>query len=75
MENTEKLVMSITEAGKRLGLSRPTASKLAKSGELPTIKLGRKVVVSKVSWTGYYRVNIRPIQRSKVVKYERQTDE
>ena len=44
----EKLVMSIEEAGKKLGLSRPTAYKLAKSGELPTIKLGRKIVVSKV---------------------------
>jgi excisionase family DNA binding protein len=44
----EKLVMSIEEAGRKLGLSRPTAYKLAKSGELPTIKLGRKIVVSKV---------------------------
>lgn len=48
MENTERLVLTIVEAAKILGLSRPTAYKLAKSGELPTIKLGRKVVVSKV---------------------------
>jgi excisionase family DNA binding protein len=48
MENSEKLIFSVEEAGKLLGLSRPTAYKLAKSGEIPTLKLGRKIVVSKV---------------------------
>jgi excisionase family DNA binding protein len=47
MENTERLVLTIGEAAKILGLSRPTAYKLAKSGELPTVKLGRKIFISK----------------------------
>jgi excisionase family DNA binding protein len=48
MENTDKLVISIEQAGKILGLSRPTAYKLAKSGSIPTLSLGRKIVVSKI---------------------------
>lgn len=46
MENSEtSLVMSIPAAGKLLNLSRPTAYKLAKLGKLPTLHLGRKIVV------------------------------
>jgi excisionase family DNA binding protein len=48
MESSEKLVLTIEEAGKLLGLSRPTAYKLAKNGTLPTIKLGRKIFISKI---------------------------
>jgi excisionase family DNA binding protein len=48
MENSEKLVMSLEAAGKLLGLSRPTAYKLAKSGAIPTLRLGRKIVVSNI---------------------------
>jgi len=40
--------MSLEAAGKLLGLSRPTAYKLAKSGAIPTLRLGRKIVVSNI---------------------------
>jgi excisionase family DNA binding protein len=40
-----KLTMSIPEAGKALGVSRTTIYKLANSGELPTIKLGKRILV------------------------------
>lgn len=42
---TEKLTLTIEEAGTALGLSRATAYKLAHDGTLPTIRLGRQLKV------------------------------
>ena len=44
VENT-KLVMTVPEAGERLGVCRVHAYKLVKLGQIPTIKLGRRIVV------------------------------
>jgi excisionase family DNA binding protein len=45
----ERLVVSVTEAGQLLGVSRAFAYELAARGELPTIRLGRRLVVPKVA--------------------------
>jgi excisionase family DNA binding protein len=37
--------MSITEAADTLGIGRTLAYELARTGELPTIRLGRRLVV------------------------------
>ena len=42
---TERLTMTVPEAGELLGVSRGVAYEAARSGELPTIKLGRRLVV------------------------------
>ncbi len=42
---TEKLVLSVEEAGRRLGVSRGTAYMLARTGQLPTLRLGKRLVV------------------------------
>jgi excisionase family DNA binding protein len=39
--------LTVEEAGQILGLSRNTAYALAKSGRLPTIRLGRRLLVPK----------------------------
>jgi excisionase family DNA binding protein len=44
----ETLVYSVEEAGKILSLSRSTAYKLVHTGELPAIRLGRRLVVPKI---------------------------
>lgn len=41
----DKLVLTIEEAGARLGVSRPHAYKLAKEGQLPVLRLGKRLVV------------------------------
>jgi excisionase family DNA binding protein len=48
MEN-EKLTLTIEEAGKLLGVSRPTAYKLAKTKQIPTITLGRRIFVPRAA--------------------------
>src|SRR5665213_294273 len=45
----DRLVVSVAEAGQLLGVSRAFAYELAARGELPTIRLGRRVVVPKLS--------------------------
>jgi excisionase family DNA binding protein len=45
----DQLVVSVAEAGRLLGVSRAFAYELAARGELPTIRLGRRIVVPKVA--------------------------
>lgn len=42
---SERLVMTVPEAGKALGISRGAAYELAKTGKLPTLRLGKRLVV------------------------------
>lgn len=39
------LTITVTEAGERLGISRPAAYAAAQRGELPTIRVGRLLKV------------------------------
>jgi excisionase family DNA binding protein len=45
----ERRTLTIEEAGQVLGLSRNTAYGLAKNGQLPTIRLGRRLLVPKAA--------------------------
>jgi excisionase family DNA binding protein len=42
---TERLTMSVEEAGERLGISRSLAYELVRRGEVPCLRLGRRLVV------------------------------
>jgi len=42
---TERLALSVEEAGMILGISRDLAYDLVGRGELPSVRLGRRVVV------------------------------
>ena len=43
--SNNKLVMTVEEAGQKLGVSRAHAYKMAKEGLLPVLHLGRRAVV------------------------------
>lgn len=43
----ERVTMSVEEAAEALGISRCSAYTLASSGELPTIRLGHRLLVPK----------------------------
>jgi excisionase family DNA binding protein len=43
-----RLVYTVPEAGRLLGLSRNGAYEAAKRGDIPTIRIGRRLLVSKV---------------------------
>lgn len=45
-ELRQRATVTVAEAGELLGVSRAHAFNLARSGELPTLKLGRRRVVS-----------------------------
>jgi excisionase family DNA binding protein len=47
--STECLTVSVEEAGRILGYSRNSAYDAARRGELPTIRLGRKIRVPKAA--------------------------
>ena len=43
--SVERLTFTVPEAGKRVGLGRNAAYKAARRGEIPTIRIGRKILV------------------------------
>ena len=47
MVTKEKMVMTVTECGELLGISRAQAYLMDKKGRLPVIRLGRRIVIPK----------------------------
>ncbi len=45
----DREVLSVPEAGRKLGLGRCAAYEAAKRGEIPVLKFGRRVVVPKAA--------------------------
>ena len=44
-QSPDRLTITVTEAAKRLGIGRNSAYAAAKDGTIPTIKIGRRLVV------------------------------
>ena len=49
MSTTESLTYKIEEAGRLLGIGRNGAYEAAHRGEIPTIKIGRRLLVPKAA--------------------------
>ena len=45
----ERLCLSVPETAKVLGISRGLAYELARSGELPVVRFGRRLLVPKIA--------------------------
>jgi excisionase family DNA binding protein len=48
--SAERVVYTVPEAGRLLGLSRNGSYEAAKRGEIPTIRIGRRLFVPKISF-------------------------
>jgi len=46
--DVESLTVSVDTAGRMLGISLPTAYKLIHTGELPSVRLGKRILVPRV---------------------------
>lgn len=44
---TEKLTLSVEEAGRLLGISRPLAYEMVHAGKLPILRFGKRMLVPK----------------------------
>ena len=49
MHENKRLVLTVTEAAAALGISRTHAYELIARGELPSLRLGRRIVVPRRS--------------------------
>ena len=49
MQTENRLAISVPEAGALLGLSRNSAYEAARRGEIPTIKIGKRILVPLVA--------------------------
>ncbi len=58
MDNVARLALTVEEAGQLLGISRTLAYGLVARGELPAVRLGRRIVVPRkaleelLAWAG-----------------------
>jgi excisionase family DNA binding protein len=48
--NEERQTLTVTEASKALGISRNKAYEAAKRGEIPTIKIGGRILVPRAAF-------------------------
>ena len=48
-EKIERIVYTVEEAAKLLGISRPTAFQGVERGEIPHIRVGRRILIPKAS--------------------------
>ena len=46
-QNDERLTYNVEEAGRLLGISRASAFEAARRGDLPTIRVGKRLLVPK----------------------------
>ena len=49
MPNQHQVTISVPEAGRRLGIGRNTAYEAARQGQLPTLRIGKRLVVPLVA--------------------------
>jgi len=50
MPNQHQVTISVPEAGRRLGIGRNTAYEAARQGQLPTLRIGKRLVVPLVAF-------------------------
>lgn len=48
-EKMERIVYTVTEAAEILGISRPTAFQGVERGEIPHIRVGRRILIPKAA--------------------------
>jgi excisionase family DNA binding protein len=60
MVMVEKLVLTVPEAGELLGVSRAHAYLMVKLGQIPVIKLGRRIVVPKAALEKMLETAVQP---------------
>ena len=49
MEREDKLVYSVTEIAELLGIGRSKAYELVRSGTIPSLRLGKRIVIPKLA--------------------------
>jgi len=54
---SKRLTLSVPEAAELLGVSRGVAYEAARSGELPTVRLGRRLVVPRAKFEAMLGLN------------------
>jgi excisionase family DNA binding protein len=48
-QNEERATITVEQAAKRLGVGRNQAYEAVKSGELPSLKIGRRILVPRLA--------------------------
>lgn len=46
----EKKVLTVMEAAEELGISKGSAYEAARNGEIPTVRIGRRLIVPRVAF-------------------------
>ena len=52
---TERLTISVSETARLLGISRSTAYQAVERGEIPSIRVGRRILVPREALAGFLK--------------------
>jgi len=55
---SERITYTIDEAAERLGVSRNTAYEAARSGQLPTVRIGRRLLVPRAAFERLLKLQV-----------------
>lgn len=50
VKDDDRLTYDVPEAGKKAGLGRNAAYEAARRGDMPTIRIGNRLLVPKLAW-------------------------
>lgn len=62
-KNSESVVITIEDAAQQLGVSRQSGYEAARRGEIPTIRIGRRILVPKKRFEEFLDGTWIPAQR------------
>jgi excisionase family DNA binding protein len=62
-ENSQKLTYTVAEVAKLLGISRATAYEQANSGALPSIKMGRRILIPKMAFERFLQLKTEEFEK------------
>lgn len=64
---TQRAVFCVTEAAEVLGISRALAYELVRRGELPSVRLGRRVVVPRIALDRLFEEALSPMRSEQAI--------
>lgn len=63
-EMADRKVMTVPEAGQKLGISRNSAYQAAREGQIPTIRIGRRLLVPVAAFERFLDGDHQPKQEA-----------
>ena len=69
VETNEPLTLTVEDAAKALGISRTLAYEAIRRGEIPSVTIGRRILVPRSALVRLLSADVRPVNESAAEKH------